>query len=127
MIHAALPFPNIDPVLIHIYGPISIRWYALSYIAGLLLGWAYVLKLLRTPKLWAGRPFMGKPPATPDDIGDLFVWITLGVIIGGGLGFVLFLGIFFCGFSGQGVPARMGLPESSCHNPLKVFVTRQVG
>ena len=68
MIEAALPFPNIDPVLIHIYGPISIRWYALSYIAGLLLGWAYVVRLLRTQKLWAGRPFMGKPPATPDDI-----------------------------------------------------------
>src|SRR6266852_1024245 len=88
MIQAALPFPNIDPVLIHIYGPISIRWYALSYIAGLLLGWAYVVRLLRTQNLWAGRPFMGKAPATPDDIGDLFVWITLGVIIGGRLGFV---------------------------------------
>ena len=46
MIEAALPFPNIDPVLIHIYGPISIRWYALSYIAGLLLGWWYVSRLL---------------------------------------------------------------------------------
>src|SRR5260370_37584151 len=90
MIHAALPFPNIDPVLIHIYGPISIRWYALSYIAGLLLGWAYGVKLLRTRKLWAGRPFMGKPPATPDDIGDLFVCITLGGIICGRLGFALF-------------------------------------
>src|SRR4051812_37906981 len=49
MIEAVLPFPNIDPVLIHIYGPISIRWYALAYIAGLLLGWGYVLRLMRTP------------------------------------------------------------------------------
>src|SRR5258707_6802992 len=112
MIHAALPFPNIDPVLIHIYGPISIRWYALSYIAGLLLGWAYVVRLLRTQKLWAGRPFMGKPPATPDDIGDLFVWITLGVIIGGGLGFRLFYGRFFCVVARQGVRGLTRLPDS---------------
>src|SRR5256885_11616239 len=96
MIQAALPFPNIDPVLIHIYGPISIRWYALSYIAGLLLGWAYVVKLLRTRKLWAGAPFMGKPPATPDDIGELFVWITLGVIIGGEPGFVVVFRMLLC-------------------------------
>src|SRR5258706_6809621 len=127
MIQAALPFPNIDPVLIHIYGPISIRWYALSYIAGLLLGWAYVVKLLRTQKLWAGRPFMGKAPATPDAIGDLFVWMTLGVIIGGRLGFVLFYGMFYCGFAGQGVPACMGLPGAYWQNPLKIFAAWEGG
>ena len=99
MIEAIIPYPNIDPVLIHIYGPISIRWYALSYIAGLLLGWAYVLRLLRTQKLWAGVPFMGKPPMTADDVGDLFVWITLGVIIGGRLGYVLLYGMLYCGFA----------------------------
>src|SRR5258706_12343789 len=109
MIEAALPCPNIDPVLVHIYGPISIRWYALSYIAGLLLGWAYVLKLLRTPKLWAGRPFMGKPPATPADIGDLFVWITLGVIIGGRLGLSVFFRIVFIESADQEGPACTGL------------------
>jgi phosphatidylglycerol---prolipoprotein diacylglyceryl transferase len=127
MIQAALPFPNIDPVLIHIYGPISIRWYALSYITGLLLGWAYVVKLLRTHKLWAGRPFMGKPPATPDDIGDLFVWITLGVIIGGRLGFVVFYGMFYCAFAGQIVPACMGLPDAYWQNPLKIIAAWEGG
>jgi phosphatidylglycerol---prolipoprotein diacylglyceryl transferase len=127
MIQAILPFPNIDPVLIHIYGPISIRWYALSYIAGLLLGWAYVVKLLRTPRLWAGPPFMGKPPATPDDIGDLFVWITLGVIIGGRLGFVLLYGVLYCGFAGHGAPACMGLPEAYLANPLKVIAAWEGG
>jgi phosphatidylglycerol:prolipoprotein diacylglycerol transferase len=35
-----VPFPNFDPVLIHL-GPIAIRWYALAYIAGILLGWRY--------------------------------------------------------------------------------------
>src|SRR6202521_6081006 len=111
MIEAALPFPNIDPVLIHIYGPISIRWYALSYIAGLLLGWLYVLRLLKKKKLWASAALEGKPPATADDIGDLFVWITLGVIIGGRLGFVLFYGLFYCGVAGQGAPGCVGPPD----------------
>ena len=127
MIEAVLPFPNIDPVLVHIYGPISIRWYALSYIAGLLLGWAYVVKLLRTPRLWAGPPFMDKPPATPDDIGDLFVWITLGVIIGGRLGFVLLYGILYCGFAGHGAPACTGLPEAYLSNPLKIVAAWEGG
>ena len=127
MVEAVLPFPNIDPVLIHIYGPISIRWYALSYIAGLLLGWLYVLRLLKNKKLWAGPPFQGKPPATADDIGDLFVWITLGVIIGGRLGFVLLYGVFYCGFAGQGVPACVGLPQAYMLNPLKIFAAWEGG
>ncbi|HXI99928.1 MAG TPA: prolipoprotein diacylglyceryl transferase [Micropepsaceae bacterium] len=127
MIEAVLPYPNIDPVLVHIYGPISIRWYALSYIAGLLLGWGYVVNLLRTPKLWAGRPFMGKPPATPDDIGDLFVWVTLGVIIGGRLGFVLLYGVLYCGFAGQGAPACFGLPQAYLDNPLKIVAAWEGG
>jgi phosphatidylglycerol---prolipoprotein diacylglyceryl transferase len=127
MIEAVLPFPNIDPVLIHIYGPISIRWYALSYIAGLLLGWAYVVRLLRTSRLWEGAPFMGKPPATPDDIGDLFVWITLGVIIGGRLGFVLLYGILYCGFAGHGAPACTGLPEAYFSNPFKIVAAWEGG
>jgi phosphatidylglycerol:prolipoprotein diacylglycerol transferase len=127
MIHAILPYPNIDPVLVHIYGPISIRWYALSYIAGLLLGWAYVVNLLRTHKLWIGPPFMGKPPATSDDIGDLFVWVTLGVIIGGRLGFVLLYGVLYCGFAGQGAPACNGLPEAYFANPLKILAAWEGG
>ena len=127
MIEAVLPFPNIDPVLIHIYGPISIRWYALSYIAGLLLGWSYVVRLLRTPKLWAGSPFMGKPPATPEDIGDLFVWVTLGVIIGGRLGYVLLYGMLYCGFAGQGAPACAGLPGAYFTDPIKIVAAWEGG
>jgi len=127
MIEAILPYPNIDPVLIHIYGPISIRWYALSYIAGLLLGWAYVLRLLRTQKLWAGVPFMGKAPMTADDVGDLFVWITLGVIIGGRLGYVLLYGMLYCGFAGHGAPACGGLPEAYLINPVKIIAAWEGG
>jgi phosphatidylglycerol---prolipoprotein diacylglyceryl transferase len=127
MIEAVLPFPNIDPVLIHIYGPISIRWYALSYIAGLLLGWWYVLTLLRNKALWAGPPFQSKPPATADDIGDLFVWVTLGVIIGGRLGFVLFYGVLYCGFAGDTAPACDGLPRAYLDMPIKIIAAWEGG
>jgi phosphatidylglycerol---prolipoprotein diacylglyceryl transferase len=75
----ALPFPAIDPVLIQI-GPFAIRWYALAYIAGLVLGWQYLKRLVRRPG-WR---------LTPTDIDDLLVYVTLGVVIGGRLGYVLF-------------------------------------
>ncbi len=91
---AVIPFPEIDPVLIQI-GPVAIRWYALSYIAGLLGAWWFILKVIRTERLWAGAPFNGKPQATSDHIGDLFVWAALGVIIGGRLGYVLFYGLIY--------------------------------
>lgn len=91
---AVIPFPEIDPVLIQI-GPIAIRWYALSYIAGLLGAWWFILKVIRTPRLWVGAPFNGKPQATSDHIGDLFVWAALGVIIGGRLGYILFYGLIY--------------------------------
>jgi phosphatidylglycerol:prolipoprotein diacylglycerol transferase len=78
-------FPDFDPVLLHL-GPLAIRWYALAYVAGILLGWRYVVGLSRSPSLWGGRP----PTATPAQIDDLVLWITLGVIVGGRLGYVLF-------------------------------------
>jgi phosphatidylglycerol:prolipoprotein diacylglycerol transferase len=126
MFRATLPFPNIDPVLIHIYGPISIRWYALSYIAGLLLGWLYILKLLADKALWSGAPFKGKPPSSADDIGDLFVWVTLGVIIGGRLGYVLLYGTLYCGWN-PGGPACAGLPMAYVTNPLKILAAWEGG
>jgi phosphatidylglycerol:prolipoprotein diacylglycerol transferase len=90
----AIPFPNFDPVLIQI-GPLAIRWYALAYIAGLLGGWWYILRLLKNERLWAGPPFHGKPQATADHIGDLFLWAAVGVIVGGRLGYVLFYGLIY--------------------------------
>lgn len=73
-----LPYPAIDPVLIEI-GPFAVRWYALAYIAGLLIGWRYILFL-------NGRD----GPLTRHQIDDLFVWVTLAVILGGRIGYVLF-------------------------------------
>jgi phosphatidylglycerol:prolipoprotein diacylglycerol transferase len=90
----AIPFPDFDPVLIQI-GPLAIRWYALAYIAGLLGAWWLILRLLRIERLWAGAPFNGKPQATADHIGDLFLWAAIGVILGGRLGYVLFYGLIY--------------------------------
>ena len=126
MYEATLPFPNIDPVLIHL-GPLAIRWYALAYIAGLLLGWYYMLRLLKDTRLWNGLPFRGKPPATADNIGDLFVWLTLGVIVGGRLGYVLFYGTLYCGFAGPFAPACGGLPQAFITNPIKIIAAWEGG
>ena len=82
-----MPFPNFDPVLIHL-GPIAIRWYALAYIAGILLGWRYGVGLIRNAKLWPPAA----PPITTAQIDDLILWVTLGIIVGGRLGYVLFYG-----------------------------------
>ncbi|MFN3523507.1 MAG: prolipoprotein diacylglyceryl transferase [Phenylobacterium sp.] len=80
-----MPFPDFDPVLIQI-GPLAIRWYALAYVAGILLGWRYAVGLVRNPKLWPHRG----PAANGEQIDDLILWLTLGIIVGGRLGHVLF-------------------------------------
>jgi phosphatidylglycerol:prolipoprotein diacylglycerol transferase len=74
-----LAFPNIDPVLVEI-GPFAIRWYALAYIAGLVLGWRWCLHLADKPPIVVKR----------QDVDDFLVWATLGVVLGGRLGYVLF-------------------------------------
>ena len=81
----ALPYPVIDPVLVNI-GPLPIRWYALAYISGILLGWRYILDLLKTESLWRAR----KPLLSPVQLDDLILWITLGIIVGGRIGHVVF-------------------------------------
>ena len=81
----ALPFPNIDPVALAI-GPITIKWYGLAYMAGLLFGWLYIRNLVSQQRLWpaATAPF---PAARAD---DLLLYMTVGVIIGGRFGFIFF-------------------------------------
>ncbi len=84
-----IAYPMIDPVLVSV-GPFPIRWYALAYIAGLVLGWAYAHYLVRKPALWGGG-------ARPDAacIDDLLVYAALGVILGGRIGYVLFYNLPF--------------------------------
>lgn len=74
-----IPYPVIDPVLVS-FGPIAIRWYALAYIAGLIIGWRYCLAIAKRP------PHV----ARQEDIDDFLVWATLGVVLGGRTGYVLF-------------------------------------
>ncbi|MFA5955681.1 prolipoprotein diacylglyceryl transferase [Hyphomicrobium sp.] len=81
---ALLTYPNIDPVAIEL-GPLSVKWYGLAYMAGLLLGWWYIRRLVSTPRLWAGD----KPPLTLERVDDLLLFVTGAVIIGGRLGQVL--------------------------------------
>ena len=80
-----MPFPEFDPVLIHL-GPLPIRWYALAYVAGIVLGWWYAARLAKTQRLWAP----GKAPITSNQLDDLVLWIVLGIILGGRLGYALF-------------------------------------
>jgi phosphatidylglycerol---prolipoprotein diacylglyceryl transferase len=81
---SVLKFPAIDPVLVTI-GPFAIRWYALAYIVGILLGWVYARALIRNERLWGGPA-----PFTTLDFDDFVVWVTLGIILGGRTGYVLF-------------------------------------
>jgi phosphatidylglycerol:prolipoprotein diacylglycerol transferase len=74
-----LLFPQFDPVLIH-FGPFSIRWYALAYITGLVVGWRLLRRFVRLDPV----------VATPLQVDDFLTWATLGVVLGGRLGYVLF-------------------------------------
>lgn len=87
-----IPYPQIDPVLIEI-GPVAIRWYAVAYIAGILLGWWYAIRLLRTERFWTA--WGGKPPMTPAQADDFILWATLGIILGGRIGYILFYGFVY--------------------------------
>lgn len=80
-----MPFPNIDPIAIAI-GPLAIRWYALAYLFGVLLGAGYGYLLLRNERLW----HKGAPPFPAKDIWDFAFWAMLAIVIGGRTGYVLF-------------------------------------
>lgn len=79
-----IPFPAIDPVAIEL-GPVSVHWYGLAYMFGLLFGWLYARALFAGGPLWNG-----KPPAGKELADDLLLWCTFGVVVGGRLGYVLF-------------------------------------
>src|SRR5579862_4281627 len=83
----AIPFPFSDPNAPFVFPPfeigpltIAIRWYALAYIAGLLIGWRYCLLLADRPPRLVER----------SAVDDFLTWATLGVVLGGRVGYVLF-------------------------------------
>lgn len=80
----AIAFPHFDPVLVEV-GPVAIRWYGVAYVAGILLGWLYARAIVRSPRLWGGPA-----PITPVDLDDFVLWASLGVVLGGRVGYVLF-------------------------------------
>ncbi|MCP5368541.1 MAG: prolipoprotein diacylglyceryl transferase [Hyphomicrobiales bacterium] len=92
-----IPFPAIDPIIVQI-GPLAIRWYALAYVAGLVLAW------------WLMRRMAARAPVGPagtvsaEAVDDFLVWATIGVVLGGRLGYVLFYQFQFY-----------------AHNPLSIF------
>jgi phosphatidylglycerol---prolipoprotein diacylglyceryl transferase len=95
----ALIFPDFDPVLLRL-GPFAIHWYAIAYIAALVLGW----RLVRRLAMW--------PPAvaTPVLVDDFLSWATLGVVLGGRIGYVLFY-----------------QPGNFLHHPLSIIAVWQGG
>ncbi len=79
-----IPYPAINPILISI-GPFAVRWYALAYIVGIIAGWFYARAIIASERLWGGPA-----PFTVLDFDDFVIWITLGIILGGRTGYVLF-------------------------------------
>ncbi len=80
----AIPFPAIDPVAFSV-GPFAIRWYALAYVVSLMLGWWLARALCRNEGLWTG-----KPPLDERGADDFLLYMALGIVLGGRLGYVLF-------------------------------------
>jgi phosphatidylglycerol---prolipoprotein diacylglyceryl transferase len=99
-----LQFPQFDPIAVSL-GPFAIRWYALAYIVGIVLGWVYARKILRTEKFWGGPA-----PISVVQFDDFVLWVTLGIILGGRTGYVLFY----------------NLPHFIAH-PLEIFQLWQGG
>jgi len=89
MLPVALQFPDISPNLFSIdlgFMEFALRWYALAYIAGLVIGWRIITRAVRRPVLWPGDA----APMTAEQVENLLTWVILGVILGGRLGYVLF-------------------------------------
>lgn len=84
-----IDFPMFDRVAIAI-GPFAIRWYALAYIGGIVIGWLYARSLLKKERLWGGPA-----PISLLQLDDFILWVTLGIILGGRTGYVLFYNLPF--------------------------------
>ena len=82
---AALPFPDIDPVIVQV-GPLAVHWYGVAYVVGILFAWWYAKRLSADARLWPG----GVSPMTPEDLDDFLVWAAVGVVAGGRIGYILF-------------------------------------
>ena len=126
MNQAALAFPNIDPTIFAL-GPFAVRWYGIAYIVGILLGWWLILQFLKNRKLW------DPAPATADQIGDLVVWIVIGIVVGGRIGWDLIYGTLLCSVSDPiaafclPAPGHDTLPMDFISHPLRIIDVREGG
>ena len=84
-----IDFPVFNPVAVQL-GPFAIRWYALAYITGIVLGWLYARMLLKNERLWGGPA-----PISLSQLDDFILWVTIGIILGGRTGYVLFYNLPF--------------------------------
>jgi phosphatidylglycerol:prolipoprotein diacylglycerol transferase len=80
-----VPFPHFNPVLLQL-GPFALRWYAMAYMAGILLGWRYGVALVRNLKIWRG----GAPTLNERQVEDLVIYVAIGIVAGGRIGSILF-------------------------------------
>lgn len=88
---AAIPFPDISPEIftLTLFGfTFALRWYALGYIVGIVIGWWIAMQASKRLTLWRDDT----PPLTRDQIEDLLTRVIIGVIAGGRFGYVLFYG-----------------------------------
>jgi len=86
---AMIPFPEISPEIfsVSLFGvEFALRWYAMAYIVGIVIGWRLAVMAVNRPRLWPG----GVSPMRAEQVDDLLTWVILGVILGGRLGYVLF-------------------------------------
>ncbi|WP_407166666.1 prolipoprotein diacylglyceryl transferase [Bradyrhizobium sp. ORS 111] len=84
-----IDFPVFNPVAVSL-GPVVVRWYALAYIVGIVLGWIYARSLIKKERLWGGPA-----PITLPQLDDFILWVTIGIIVGGRTGYVLFYNLPF--------------------------------
>jgi len=76
---------NFDPVLIDL-GLFQIRWYSLAYILGIIIGWMYAIQIIKlTTKNKYGFKSVTKP-----QFDNLIIYLILGIILGGRLGYIFF-------------------------------------
>lgn len=84
-----IPFPDIGPDIFSIdlgFITLTLRWYAMAYIVGILIGWRIAVRAVSQPGLWSDEA----PPMTKTQVDDFLTWIIIGIVLGGRLGYTLF-------------------------------------
>ena len=76
-----LSYPEISPIMLQL-GPVAIRWYSMAYLVGIVLGWLLLKRVVRKYKTGLSEA----------QLEDMVFYVTLGIILGGRLGYVVFYG-----------------------------------